>query len=153
MPKREFSEADREKKNRRMPAKGASETGAQAPAGLAEAIRTSLAGGYLPCPAAWAIAKRTNTALAAVGSAADELGVRIVDCQLGCFKVEKASHDDVKEADPRVASAVQSEVAAGPLTCSAVFALARRLKVRPLDVAGAADRMHIKVRQCQLGCF
>lgn len=41
--------------------------------------------GRLPCAQAWAIAKRLGWERLAVGHAANTLGIRIVQCQLGCF--------------------------------------------------------------------
>ena len=39
----------------------------------------------LPCAAALAIAERLGVPPLAVGEAANALGIKIVDCQLGCF--------------------------------------------------------------------
>ncbi len=39
----------------------------------------------LPCQKAFAIAEETGLKTAEVGKACNELGVKIFDCQLGCF--------------------------------------------------------------------
>ncbi|HHY36797.1 MAG TPA: hypothetical protein GX518_03815 [Firmicutes bacterium] len=39
----------------------------------------------LSCPQALALAKRLGVAPIEVGRAADRLGIRIINCQLGCF--------------------------------------------------------------------
>jgi hypothetical protein len=41
--------------------------------------------GQLPCAAAFAVAKELSVPVAHVGQAANELSIKIVDCQLGCF--------------------------------------------------------------------
>ena len=56
---------------------------------LAEALRQCAADGRLPCAAAFALARELEVPPLAVGQAADELGIRIADCQLGCFGKHK----------------------------------------------------------------
>jgi hypothetical protein len=53
------------------------ETGARIEAALEE--------GALPCAKAWSVAKELGLDRLSVGRAADAMGVRISDCQLGCF--------------------------------------------------------------------
>jgi hypothetical protein len=52
---------------------------------LASEMRRRAPDGQLPCAVAFAIAKELNVPIAQVGRAANELGIKIVDCQLGCF--------------------------------------------------------------------
>jgi len=40
----------------------------------------------ITCPEALEIAKETKTPAAKVGQMLDDLGIRIVKCQLGCFE-------------------------------------------------------------------
>ena len=156
MMKRVFGDTDRIKKMARVPMKSTLGAQAQAgpPAGLVEAIKASLADGFLPCATAFQIAKKLKVPLVAVGNAADDLGVRVANCQLGCFKVDKTVPDlGGKTVRPDVAEAVQAHIANDPLTCAAAFGLARRLKVRPIGIADAANQSHTKIHHCQLGCF
>jgi hypothetical protein len=39
------------------------------------------------------------------------------------------------------------------LTCVKALALAKRLKVKPIEVGKAANELGIKIMNCQLGCF
>lgn len=39
----------------------------------------------LPCVKAWALAKRLKVKPIEIGKPANELGIKIADCQLGCF--------------------------------------------------------------------
>ena len=57
---------------------------------LAEELRRRASDGCLPCAAAFEIAERLGIPRRAVGDAANELGIKIVDCQLGCFGRGKA---------------------------------------------------------------
>ena len=49
------------------------------------ALQAAAVDGRLPCALAWAIARRLGWERLALGRAANTLGIRIVQCQLGCF--------------------------------------------------------------------
>jgi hypothetical protein len=48
---------------------------------------------------------------------------------------------------------IQSSLVEGKLPCPMAFKIARELKVTPKEVGEACNRLKIKVRSCQLGCF
>jgi hypothetical protein len=52
---------------------------------LEEAVRSRLAGGRLPCRAAWEIAAEMNIPRMKVSSACETLKIKIKPCQLGAF--------------------------------------------------------------------
>jgi hypothetical protein len=85
----------------------------------------------------------------------DRLGIRVTDCQLGCFKVAKTAHAGAttEPFSDEVARRVESLAEKGELTCSNVFALARELDVKPRSVSEAANVQGHKLKHCQLGCF
>ena len=39
------------------------------------------------------------------------------------------------------------------LPCVKALALAKRLKVKPIEIGKAANELEIKMTDCQLGCF
>jgi hypothetical protein len=88
-----------------------------------------------------------------VGAAADNIGLRIVNCQLGCFKVEKAARKEPTVIDPVIVSELESVLSRGPLTCAAAFTIARKLKKNVSDIGDVANAKNYKIRGCQLGCF
>jgi hypothetical protein len=53
---------------------------------LEEDVRRLAAGGKISCRAAFGIAERRGLSVADVGRAIDGMGIKIVACQLGCFK-------------------------------------------------------------------
>lgn len=122
---------------------------------LEERVKASLASGYLPCPVAWLIAEDAGVSRLAVGEVADRLGIRITDCRLGCFSVDKIPF----------ANEMQSNIPAGlidildahrekkRIDCPEVFALAEKYGLSPLSVSKEAAARGLKVRGCQLGCF
>jgi hypothetical protein len=74
-----------------------------------------------------------------VGEIADRLGIRVTDCQLGCFKVDKTLYDN-PEHKPRFffssidkfVAMLEKMIAEKPkLTCTKVFELARQYRVKP----------------------
>ena len=52
---------------------------------LAAEMRRRAPDRLLPCAVAFEIADALDVPIGQVGEAANELGIRIVDCQLGCF--------------------------------------------------------------------
>jgi len=52
---------------------------------LADEVRRRAQDGRLPCAVAFAIAEELGVPRIQVGQAADEQGIKITDCQLGCF--------------------------------------------------------------------
>jgi len=52
---------------------------------VAVEVKRRARGGRLPCAAALALAHELGLPPLAVGRAANELGIKIDDCQLGCF--------------------------------------------------------------------
>ncbi len=153
---RDFNEADRAKKRRRITLPdNPGNLPPDALARLEAAVRQAASGGYLPCPRAWRVARDLGVPKLDVGAMADRLGIRITDCQLGCFKVDKTPYDPRDTGGPpeEVVGRVRELHERGELTCANVFELARELDVRPRTVADAANAAGYKLRQCQLGCF
>lgn len=152
---RDFSDKDRRKKKTRIqlpenPANLPTATLQQ----LETAVTASLKDGYLPCPAAWKIAKDFNVPRINVGAALDRLGRRITDCQLGCFKVDKTPYNGTTlPVRDDIADVAATYCDMEELTCTVALNIARKLKAKPIDVANAANVRGCKIRRCQLGCF
>lgn len=153
---RDFNDADRAKKKKRVTRESSLSTLPEKQrAELAETVSASLVNNYLPCRTAFQIARKAEVPLYTVGDTADDLSVRITDCQLGCFSVNKTKHDNLnsESVDRLALEEVDAVVQSGKLTCAGVFDLARQLKVAPVAVAAAANLRRYKIHQCQLGCF
>lgn len=52
---------------------------------VTEEIKKKSINGKLPCPVARKLAKELSVSYKEVGRAADELNIKITDCELGCF--------------------------------------------------------------------
>jgi hypothetical protein len=118
-------------------------------------IQASLVNGRLPCAVAFKMARRLDVTPRMVGDKANELKIRIIDCQLGCFGVEKATRPALD--DMEIATALAEELRASminrQLPCTAAFEVARKLKVSRKGVGDAATKLNIRLIDCQLGCF
>ena len=153
---RDFNDADRKKKKGRIQLpENPDNLSAEAQARLEAAVKGAVKDGYVPCPSGWRVAKEQGVSRLAVGVAIDRLGIRVSDCQLGCFAVSKTDHLGAvpEPADEELARRVEDLHERGELTCSNVFALAAERKAKPRSVADAANARGHKLRQCQLGCF
>ena len=153
---RDFSEADRRKKNTRIriqenPGNLSKEVLSQ----LEDTVKDSLKDGYLPCPAAWKIAREASVPKIAIGEITDRLGIRITNCQIGCFKIERTPYAQSvsKNMDSEITALLETLKANNQLTCAKVFDLARQFKLTPMVIADAANLRNLKIDNCQLGCF
>jgi len=123
-------------------------------------IESELAGalvdGRLPCKRAFALASRLDVPPRRIGEAADRLDVRVSRCQLGLFGVGADDAGRVGPA-PQVADALRQAIEGrrvdGELPCAAAWTIAKAFGLAKLDVANAAEALHIRVSHCQLGCF
>ena len=153
---RSFNEADKTKKRERiMLNENPANLTADKLAELETAVKSSLKGGYLSCPVAWSIAKKADVPRIAVGAITDKLGLRVTDCQLGCFKVDKTPYDGSvpKEVEAKLATRLEELADGNKIACASAHELARELNVVPMAVAEAMNIKGIKIRDCQLGCF
>lgn len=153
---RDFNDADRKKKRKRIKLpENPDNLSPEASAQLEGTVRAAVREGYVTCPTGWKIAEDFGVSRLAVGAMIDRIGVRVTNCQLGCFRVEKTPYTGsaTEPLEEEVADRVEALHRAGELTCPELFSLARDLGVKPLSIATAANARGHKIRQCQLGCF
>ena len=122
---------------------------------LVEEINASLTEGRLPCPMAFKAARKLSIIPRTVGDKADELGIKVSNCQLGCFGKEKATHEELIDMQiaPAVAEAVNKSLVKGKIPCKTAWDIARKLKISRRKVGDTASKLDIRVFDCQLGCF
>ena len=153
---RSFGEADRKKKKARIQIReNPEELSSELLSRLEDMVRASTKDGHITCALCFNIAKKVGVPRLAVGETADRLGVRITDCQIGCFKIDKTIHDnsDPKDCDDGIISKLVALKANDDLTCLNVFGLAEQSKSTPRAIAGIANNRNFRIRGCQLGCF
>jgi len=122
---------------------------------LDKEIQASLVKDRLPCAVAFTITEKLDVSPRMVGDKVNELKIRIINCQLGCFAVEKATRPglDNMEIAAALAEELQAVMIDRQLPCSAAFGVARKLKVSRKQVGDAATKLNIRIIDCQLGCF
>lgn len=154
---RKFSEADKKKKTGRIIVKeNPEDLSKEMLSQLENTVKVSLKDGYISCVTAWKIAKDANVTKAAVGDIIDRLDIRITDCRIGCFKIDKTPYDGSEnkdEIDRGIAVMLRGLKENNQLTCGKVFDIAKRYKLKPMTIANEANVNGLKVLGCQLGCF
>ena len=135
---RDFNEGDRKKKSVRIQIqKNPGNLSEELLSQLEGTVKAALKDGYLSCPVAWGIARKSNVPKIAVGEITDRLSIRITNCQLGCFKIEKTPYDKSvhKNIDSEVITMLETLKEKDQLTCARVFDLARQFKLKPIVIA------------------
>ncbi len=153
---RDFSETDRKKKNTRIKILGnPGKLSKEVISRLEDKVKASLGDGYLPCAVAFRIAEEAKVPKVAIGEITDRLGIRITDCQIGCFKVDKTIPDNSahKNIDGKILIMLETLKEDKELTCANLFNLAQQLRLSPMVIADMANIHGLKIHNCQLGCF
>jgi hypothetical protein len=111
--------------------------------------------GKLSCGAAFRIAEALELNPLEVGEATDELGVRLHHCQLGLFGYNGKERivQAKDEVSPELEQAIREGLVVGRLPCAVAWAIANRFNLRKTAVANAAEKLEIRIGQCQLGAF
>ena len=153
---RDFNEADRRKKTKRIKIKeNPGNLSKEVLSQLEDTVKASLKDGYLPCSVAWEIAEKAGVPKITLGEITDRLGVRITNCQVGCFKVEKTPYDgSVREiTNSEFITVLETLRENDELTCAKVFELSKQFELAPMVIANYANDQDLRIRNCQLGCF
>lgn len=109
----------------------------------------------LSCAAAFDVARELGASPGAVGAAADELDIHLLECQLGLFgyKPEKKIVRALDAVDPEMAAAIRSALVKDRLPCRTAWDIAERFQVEKMTVSAACETLGVKIRPCQLGAF
>lgn len=123
---------------------------------VAAAIASRLDNGRLPCAAAWDAAEQLGVRPLTVGRTADGMQVRLSACQLGFFgpACHAAGAVAVETAVPEglTAALLVAREQSG-ISCAQLWREAERFGVPRLVAGELADRLGLKVRDCDLGAF
>ncbi len=126
---------------------------------IAGRIGRSLRDGGLPCPRALRIAAGLGIDPARVRQVADQLDIKIIQCQLGLFGYSSKQHGVSKIVKPakavpaRLERGIRSHASGDRLGCAQAFDIADGLHLKRLAISNAAEGLGIKIASCQLGCF
>jgi hypothetical protein len=125
--------------------------------GLKGALDAAARKGRISCAAALATASRWGNTPAEAGTLLDEMGLRIEACQLGLFgygpgKQKRILIPDHISADV-AAWVTRCTEANGHATCAEIFVQAKAEGLSRALLAGACEKMELKIKACQLGAF
>jgi hypothetical protein len=111
--------------------------------------------GELPCRQAFAAAAALGESPAVIGRYADEMGIKLVACQLGLFGYwpEKKIAKAVSPVRPDLEAEIKNNLSDGRLSCKKAFDIADRMGLKKMDVSSACEALKISIRPCQLGAF
>lgn len=122
-----------------------------------EALEVAAGEGRITCAAALATATTYTITPAEVGDLLDEMTIRIEKCQLGLFGYGAGKQKRIQVPD-EIPEGVATWVRhcaeeRGETTCADIFAKAEAVGLSRAFVAGACEKMGLKIRSCQLGAF
>jgi hypothetical protein len=122
---------------------------------IVTAVREQARDETLRCAAAFRIADDLDVSPLAVGQVADALNVRLMRCQLGLFGhgERKSVVEPAESVTPELEQAIREGLILGRLPCAVAWAIAARFGMPKLHVANAAEKLEVRVGQCQLGAF
>jgi len=122
---------------------------------IKEAIRGRLSEGMLHCVDAFRIAEDLAVMPLDVGEAADELEVRLARCQLGLFGYgdPKRIVKPAEQVAPELERAIREGLVGERLPCAEAWVIAARQGISKLEVANAAEKLGVRISQCQIGAF
>lgn len=122
---------------------------------IAAAVRERARDGGLRCAEAFRIAEELGVTPLAVGRAADDLDVRLTRCQLGLFGHggQKSIVEPAEKIEPDLERAIREGLTLGRLPCAVAWVIAARFGMPRLHVTNAAEKLDVRIGQCQLGAF
>ena len=124
---------------------------------LAEAIRRELINGRLPCSRAFAITEEHGLSPRAIGDEATRQSIKISRCQLGLFGYDDLGERRIVKPAAEVSGAlkevISSRLVEGKVPCRVAWEIASERKFTKGEIAGAIERLGLRISNCQLGCF
>jgi hypothetical protein len=125
------------------------------PAAVRERLEKAAPAGTLSCAAAFQLSADLEKPPAEIGKAADLLGIRLVNCQLGLFGYapEKKIVQPAAAVDPALEGAIRAALQGDRLSCGRAWELAERFRMPKMNVSAACEALGLKVKPCQLGAF
>jgi hypothetical protein len=122
---------------------------------IAKKIRALADDNCLKCPSAHRAAKALNVSPSEIGVQTDLLEYQITECQLGLYGYsdgEKKINPNI-EISPELNKQIDKESENNRISCLKCWNIAKKLKIKKIDVSSACEKKNIKIKHCQLGAF
>jgi hypothetical protein len=122
---------------------------------ITEAVKKRSRQGALTCPLAFKIAGELAVPPGEVGKAMDLHEINIVKCQLGLFGYSPVRRivQPAQSVSEELEAALRKAMINGKLPCAEIFRIAGEFKLAKIRVAGACEKLKVRVSACQLGAF
>ncbi len=122
---------------------------------ITQKIRALSTDNCLSCALAHKGAKELNISPLEIGVQIDLLEYRIAECQLGLFGYSNGQKkiDPGIEIRPDLNEHLDKAVKDGRISCLESWDIAKKLKIKKLDIGSACEKKSIKIKPCQLGAF
>ena len=122
---------------------------------IEEKLKKNSEEGNISCPMVHSIAKTLSTTPDNIGVQADLLEMRILHCQIGLFGWEPLGKliDKSIEISESLEQELEKNIKDNRITCSGCWDIAKKLKIKKLDVASACEKKGVKIKKCQIGAF
>ena len=123
--------------------------------GMLATVREIVQDEKIRCAQAFRLASDLGVSPTVIGIAADELGVHLARCQLGLFGYDEQKRiiEAATEVSPELEQAILGGLILGRLPCAVAWIIAKRLGISKMHVSGAAEKLGVRLSQCQLGAF
>ncbi len=122
---------------------------------IAAKIRAFSKDNCIKCARAHKAGKELNISPSEIGVQTDLLEYRIADCQLGLFGYsdgQKRIDPDI-EITPDLNEYLDKANKDGRISCLECWNIAKKLKIKKLDLGSACEQKDIRIKPCQLGAF
>ena len=122
---------------------------------IEEKLKKNAEKGNISCPLVHSIANKLSTTPDKIGIQADLLEMRILHCQIGLFGWEPLGKliDKKIEISKTLEQEIEKTIDNNRITCLGCWDIAKKLKIKKLDVASACEKKGIKIKKCQIGAF
>ena len=122
---------------------------------IAEKIQALADNHCLNCALAHQAGKALNVSPLEIGRQIDLLEYRITECQLGLFGYNNGEKkiDPEIEIAPDLNEQLDAANKDGRISCLECWNIAKKLKIKRLDIGSACEKKNIRIKPCQLGAF
>ncbi len=129
---------------------------------IGEKLKNNSKDKKISCPAMHLVATELSVTPEKTGIQADLLELRLNHCQLGLFGWDNSPSgklppgkliDKTIQISDSLEKELQTAVIDNRITCIKAWDVAKKLKMKRVDVASACEKRGIKIKKCQLGAF